>query len=243
MDAITEANTSIAFNVVSLPTNAALYDSTSGELITPESLPAAVSGARVSLLADYDGLTDAPSGFKFTFIAIDEIGAVSAEASVAVTCSATECPAGKYFDMQDEKCAECPAGTFASDVGIRSSCEDCAMGTSAGAGSESCASCDTYYVALGRGSSSCAEIPPGTRWINASSYRVNPGMWRPKGARMDVVDDVYKCPIAEACSGGSGYGAVLCAEGFIGPLCSHCDSDYFLSWYVGLLSALDVVLL
>ena len=51
---------------------------------------------------------------------------------------------------------------------------------------------------------------------------------------MDVVDDVYKCPIAEACSGGSGHGAVLLTEGFVGPLCSHCDSDHFLSWYVGL---------
>ena len=229
VDVITEANTSIAFAIASLPTNAALYDATSGALITPASLPVAVSGGEVLLLADYDEVTEAPSGFEFMFIAIDEMGAVSSAASVAITCSATECSAGEYFDMPNRRCTECPAGMFASDAGIRSSCELCAVGTSAGAGSTSCASCDTYYVAPEKGSPSCKEIPSGTRWINASSYRVNPGMWRPKGARLN---DIYECPITEACPGGNGYGTTLCADGFVGPLCSHCDSAYFLSWFV-----------
>lgn len=231
VDAITEANTSIAFAITSLPLNAALYDAGSGALITSASLPATVSGATVSLFADYGGLTDAPSGFEFTFTSTDEIGAVSVAATVAVTCSATECPAGKYFGMDDRACAECPAGMFAADIGIRSSCEPCAVGTSAGEGSVSCASCDAQFVAMKEGLSSCEKIPSGTEWLSTSSYQLLPGIWRPE--QEDANNQyVYECPILEACPDESGYGAALCAEGFVGPLCSHCDSDYFLSWCV-----------
>jgi hypothetical protein len=220
-------DTSFNFSIVSLPANALLYDGVTGEVITSDMLPAALLGASVSLGADYIGVDEPPSGFEFTFTATDAVGALSAAASIAVTCSATECAAGEYFDMDDQGCVGCRAGSSASDVGIRSSCEQCAVGTSAGAGSTSCASCDTYYVAMEEGLSRCTEIPSGTRWINASSYRVNPGVWRPKDGQLN---DVYECPINSACPGGSGYGAALCADGFVGPLCAICADHYFWSW-------------
>ena len=138
------------------------------------------------------------------------------------------CPAGQYFHPELD-CVECEAGTFAPDAGLRLSCTPCPVGTFASTGSIRCASCEYGYVAPERGLSSCSEIPLGTSWINGSSLRVNPGMWRPEDGQLG---DVYECPIAEGCLGGSGHGAALCAEGFIGPLCSKCDSHFFLSWFV-----------
>ena len=139
------------------------------------------------------------------------------------------CPAGQYFDANLD-CVDCDAGTFASGAGIRFSCNDCAVGTFAGGGgSVSCMSCEYGHVAMEKGLPSCTEIPSGTTWINASALRVKPGNWRPEGGKLS---DVYECPIVEACPGGGGYDAALCAEGFVGPLCSHCDSDHFISWSV-----------
>ena len=223
VDAITEANAAIAFTIASLPLNAALYDAISGALITPASLPAAVSGATIFLLADFDELADAPSGFEFTFTATDEAGAVSAEASSIVTCSATECPAGEYFDMTDRVCTECPAGTFVSDAGIRSSCDDCPVGTFAPLkGQQSCGPCANGQVTLTNRSTDCTDCPLGARCSDTSSLALKRGMWRPKGKTYSI----YECPIPEACLGGSGYDSALCAVGYVGALCGVCQRGF-----------------
>ena len=91
-----DANTSFAFTIESLPSGAAFYDA--GQAITSDMLPAALSGPTVSFVAEYTGVDEPPSDFVFSFRATDETGAVSAAAaSTTVTCSATECAAGKYF--------------------------------------------------------------------------------------------------------------------------------------------------
>ena len=235
VDAIADANTSIEFSITSLPGNAALYDAGSGATITPTSLPAAVSGATLLLLADYYELADPPSGFVFMFTATDELGAVSTEASIVVTCSETECSAGEYYDMTYRACAECPSGTFASDIGIRSSCEACAAGKFAPSeGSMSCGSCAFGQVALVEGSTACVVCPAGATCDDASSLAVNPGMWR---GSFDPFK-IYECPFGtRACLGGTtiasfcelGYGGVLCGvcqEGFVHTIdrCSPCDA-------------------
>ena len=100
------------------------------------------------------------------------------------------------------------------------------MGTSAGEGSSSCATCDYGYVAMEQGLSSCTEIPFGTKWNTTSSLGAKPEMWRP----YDQLFDVYMCPIAEACPRGSSSGKDLCAQGFTGPLCAICADKHFSSW-------------
>ena len=220
-----DVNASIVFTIVSLPSNAALYD---GEaLITSDLLPAPVSSTTVSLLADYDGLTEPPSGFGFTFAASDEEGAVSAAATVTVTCSATTCPPGRYYDMPSLKCEQCPAGTFAKQAGIRSRCELCPVGTfNSQGGSDSCVLCPNGQVTLERGSTECVNCPRGASCKNTSSVIVKESFWRPEGNPYAI----FECRVQQACLGGSKFGDRLCAEGYIGPFCAVCDVSYFLAW-------------
>ena len=219
-----DANTSITFHIVALPTNAALYDGVSG-LITSDLLPASVSGATVSLIADYSAVTEPFSGFEFTFTATDEAGSASPVGSVAVICSATLCNAGLYFDVETLACAECPVGTFATDTAIRGSCEDCAVGTFApNTGSHTCGSCDNGQIALDHGSASCSPCPSGATCINTSSLTVNEGNWRTGGDSYDI----WPCPLVGACKRSSGSGDI-CNDGFTSVQCGVCDDDYFYS--------------
>ena len=213
-----DANTSITFNIVRLPTNAALYDGAGG-LITSDLLPASVSGATVSLIADYSAITEPFSGFDFAFTATDEASSVSLVGSVAVTCSATQCNAGLYFDVETLACEECPVGTFATDYAIRKSCEDCAAGTFApNTGSHTCGSCDNGQIAPDRGSASCSPCPSGATCRN--TMVVNPGWWR---ASIDTFN-IYECDFNHACRGGNATN--LCHPGYGGVLCNVCQQSF-----------------
>ena len=135
------------------------------------------------------------------------------------------CPGGQYFGI--DGCVDCQAGTFASGIGIQVSCDDCPAGTFASLdGLESCGACPNGQVALANRSTDCMNCPYGAKCDDTSSLIVKRGMWRPQGKPYSI----YECQIPEACPGGVGYGEELCAEGFVGPLCAHCDSSYFLSW-------------
>lgn len=228
------SSAALTFSVVSLPPNATLYDG-DGTLITPDMLPAALPGSSVDLMATYSGVSDPPSGFEFRFIATDEAGATSAPVSVTTTCTATKCEAGHYFDRTALACAGCPAGTFASEMKIRSSCEDCASGKfSPEPGSHSfCGSCPNGQVAVERGSMACADCPSGAKCEDTNSVTVRPGWWSTKPQSFEI----YECPFgAQACMGGNttrscghGYGGVLCGvcqPGYVqtGDRCSGCNS-------------------
>ena len=224
----------LTFAITLLPSNAALYDS-AGRLITPEVIPASLLGPTVSVLVDYSGLADPPSGFNFTFVAIDDAGSSGAAASVVGTCLVTRCQPGMFFDMIDERaCVDCPAGKFASHPGVRSICDECAAGGFApNTGSVSCGSCANGQVALNPGSVSCVVCPAGASCDDTSTLIVNPGMWR---AHSDVPSDkiyIYECPIYSACPGGNSSGDEQCSTGFAGPLCSECTDDHFPRWENG----------
>ena len=235
VDDLDNTNASAAFSIVSLPARAVLYDGIDG-LITFEMLPAGLSGATVSLLADYSETDHPPSGFDFSFTATDEAGVASTAASVVVTCAVTYCESRMFFDMLDLACTECPAGTFAQNPGIRSSCEPCPVGTfSPDVGADSCGRCANGQVAMEPGSKECRDCPSGATCKDTNSLVVNRGMWRSD----DRPYAIYKCPSYEACNGGGSSGEALCAKGFIGPLCSQCDRDYFVSWSGNVCSKCD----
>lgn len=216
-------NTSSTFTITSLPSNVALSDYTN-ELINSGRVPYSVPGATVSLLVDYAGADAPPSSFRFTFTATDEAGAVSTPIAITVTCSATQCEAGLYFDMTSLICADCPAGSFSSDVGVRSKCELCPVGTfNPQSGSRSCVVCSNGQVALERGGTSCVDCPFGTTCTTTTSLVVNHGMWRQESSPYSI----YECRSVLHCHGGSNFGEGLCAMGYTGPLCSVCDDSYF----------------
>ena len=222
--------TSLAYSIDELPSGADLLDAVTGESISLENLSAPLSGSEVRILADYTAETP-PSSFAFAFFTTDEHGATSASAKVEVTCRATRCDPGNYFDMEARSCLACPAGTFAPGTAVRSSCNACAAGKfTASEGSVSCGSCANGQVALKRGSKHCSACPDGATCDDTSNITISPGYWRPLSSQSsDELLDIYTCPIVEACPGGNGY---RCAEGFVGPLCSHCGRQYFLSWCV-----------
>ena len=218
----TNSSAALTFSVVSLPPNATLYDG-DGTLITPDMLPATLPGSSVDLMATYSGVSDPPSGFEFRFIATDEAGATSAPVSVTTTCTATKCEAGHYFDRTALACAGCPAGTFASDMKIRSSCEDCASGKfSPEPGSHSfCGSCPNGQVAVERGSMACADCPSGAKCEDTNSVTVRPGWWSTKPESFEI----WPCPMHQNCLGGGN--VAQCRRGSKGPLCGVCESNSF----------------
>ena len=140
------------------------------------------------------------------------------------------CDPGFYY-ANAAGCEACPVGTAEAAPGLRDSCTKCKKGTFApSTGSMGCGRCANGQVALAYGSRTCDPCPVGATCNDTSSLTVDPGMWRPSwGEPLDV----YECPIGpDACPGGSGFGEALCAEGYVGSLCSHCDRHFFLSWYV-----------
>ena len=217
----------LTFTIVSLPMNATLHDGAYG-LISSQMLPARLTAPLVSLFASYSDKSKPPSKFEFSFTVTDEAGAASATAAtVAVTCSATNCEAGMVWDVVSRVCVGCPAGTFAASPGIRSSCEPCRVGTFApNAGSVSCGPCANGQVAMEESSTECVDCPSGAVCKDTNSLVLKAGMWRPDGKQYLV----YECPIFEACAGGTNFGEDLCATGFMGPLCAHCDSGFYLAW-------------
>jgi hypothetical protein len=236
IDADTNSTTALIYSIDTLPDGATLADATTGEVINAAVLPASLSGsgAKVQLLVNYS-IDEPPSTFTFEFSTTDEHGAVSASAAtVTVTCRATQCNPGNYFDMGAKECSSCPAGTFASSTAVRSSCDSCATGKFAPSeGSESCGTCANGQVTLAQGSRACDLCPAGATCMSTSSLAVNPGMWCENFDSLDV----YECPLgARACPGGNttysctvGYGGVLCAvcqPGFIpnAGSCADCDS-------------------
>lgn len=140
------------------------------------------------------------------------------------------CDPGYYY-ANELGCDKCPVGTAEASAGVRDSCTKCKKGTFApNAASLSCGSCPNGQIALTYGSDTCVPCPAGATCTDTSSLTVDAGMWR---ASWGEPFDVYECPIGpDACPGGIGFGETLCAEGYVGPLCSRCDRHFFLSWFV-----------
>ena len=221
---IDTSSTALVYSVESLPDGASLSDAATGDAITQAMLPATLSGPEVQLLANY--LVDTPpSNFTFSFSVTDDNGAVSAlTAFVEVTCRSMQCNPGSYFDMTEARsCLSCPAGTFAPGTAVRSSCDDCAVGTfTASEGSVSCGSCANGQVSLNRGSTACIVCPTGATCDDTSSLFVNPGMWK---AGTDSLG-IYECPFGpHACLGGNATNE-NCADGYGGVLCAVCQPGY-----------------
>ena len=213
---------SLTFSIDTLPDGASLYDSSTGNMI-PTLLPVALAGADILFLANYSGV-DLPSSFAFGFVATDSHGAVSAvAASVEVTCRATQCTPGNYFDTNARACSSCPAGMFAPGTAVRSSCDNCAVGTfTASEGSESCGTCAFGQIALTQGMIDCDLCPSGATCEDASSMVVNPGMWLRDPDSLDI----YECPLGRvACPGGNATDD-RCATGYAGVLCAVCQPGY-----------------
>ena len=221
---IDTSSTALVYSVESLPDGASLSDAATGDAITQAMLPATLSGPEVQLLANY--LVDTPpSNFTFSFSVTDDNGAVSAlTAFVEVTCRSMQCNPGSYFDMTEARsCLSCPAGTFAPGTAVRSSCDDCAVGTfTASEGSVSCGSCANGQVSLNRGSTACIVCPTGATCDDTSSLFVNPGMWK---AGTDSLG-IYECPFGpHACLGANATNE-NCADGYGGVLCAVCQPGY-----------------
>ena len=151
--------------------------------------------------------------------------------NVKKTCSPTarsafQCAAGEYFNSSELFCRPCGQGTFAEGTGIRTACTLCPKAEFAPQGSMSaCLPCEYGSFSEVEGAAECHACPNGAT-CDASSLTVNRGRWRSAAQPYEL----YECPITEACLGGSGHDAALCSTGFVGPLCSHCASGYFLSW-------------
>ena len=219
-DIDTSNTSSLTYSIGSLPDGATLYDAETGEVII--SYPTPLSGTDVQILANYS-VHEPPSSFTFGFVTTDERGALSASvALVVVTCRTTRCANGMYFDMNQRACVACPAGTFASDTAVRSSCDDCATGKFAPAeGSMSCGSCANGQVSLKPGSIICIACPAGATCDDTSSLTVNAGMWR---GSVDSLD-IYASPFGVAASAG-GNTSDLCERGYGGVLCALCEPGF-----------------
>ena len=224
-DIDTNSTPSLMYSIATIPDGASLYDANTGEVISPVVLPASLLGTGVELLVNYS-VDEPPSNFSFEFITTDEHGAVSSSsATVAVTCRATQCDPGNYFDMNARVCSSCPAGTFAaSGTAVRSSCDDCAVGTfTASKGSIACGTCAFGQVALAQGSTACDLCPSRATCRDTSTLMVNPGMWRRDSDPLDI----YECPFGpHACLGGNRTDDSCCTEGYGGVLCAVCQPGY-----------------
>ncbi|CAM9152478.1 unnamed protein product [Ascophyllum nodosum] len=89
----------------------------------------------------------------------------------------------------------------------------------------SCNPCDVDYYKTGDGAGSCLACGDGlVASGGATVCTLEEGFWR----LTDTSTTVYECPNCDACAGGSDVSS-YCAEGFSGPLCAVCDSDYYSS--------------
>ena len=146
---------------------------------------------------------------------------------------AFQCASGQYFNSSELACRPCKRGSFATGTGKRSVCTLCPKAEYAPQESMSeCLACDYGTFSDVVGATVCRPCPTGAT-CNASSLTIDSGRWRSAARPYEL----YECPISKACLGGRGYGKALCAEGFAGPLCSQCDSNYFLSWCVRIRSS------
>ena len=217
-------NGNLTYWIQTLPDGASLYDVTTGVLINLAMLPVSLSGTDVRVLANYSIGTQ-PSSFTFDFFATDNDGATSASiAQVTVTCLA-RCAPGMYFHLGERTCIDCPAGTFASEIAVRSTCDECAVGKfTSTEGSTTCGSCAYGQIALTPGNTACDLCPAGATCDDASTITLNAGMWWKRTGTLDI----YECPFgARSCIGGNTTN--LCARGYSGILCGVCEPGYFLA--------------
>ena len=215
-------STSLTYSIDTLPGGADLYDATTGGRLTSSMLPAHLSGAGVQLLANFGG-DEPPSGFNFEFTVTDNLGAVSVSAPVSVTCQATICDPGMFFDMGQLECTSCPVGAAALEAGIRTTCDLCAVGTFApNIGMASCGSCESGRVALDMGLASCVICPAGASCPGGTTIVVAAGHWRTSSLSRTIM----ACPYG-TCKGEDG-NVTICAEGSRGRLCGVCEPEYFL---------------
>jgi hypothetical protein len=86
---------------------------------------------------------------------------------------------------------------------------------------------------MGSSTGACRECPKGvicdavgqeleTMQVDAGYYRISSTAW--------IEDEIRECPVSEACVGGATFIDIhnsYCGEGYEGPLCHVCSTDYF----------------
>ena len=217
----------VTYRIESLPSAAVLSDGETGEVITPDEVPADISGSDVALSL---AITDAglqEDSLDFMFSASDQIGVRSTISSVRVSCSALSCDAGSFYDAAVGSCTACPAGTAEGLSGMRSRCSACPKGYYSLAGLPSCIRCvDGYgerYFTAQSGSVSCKICPAGATCPSGKEVVVDPEFWRTGVASLNMLS----CPMGVGCIGGNSTSSELCAEGYSGVLCAVCADGFF----------------
>jgi len=166
------------------------------------------------------------------------------------------CGSGKYSGAGSSTCSICPKGTYAANSSTdtggglivqifsgATSCNDCPAGYLAPAtatvvcqacpsiyysseGSFECTSClESYYYDNADGE--CYTCPEGSSCdVDGTStidtLDLDPGHWRTSS----TATFLYNCPLDHACIGGTD-SSDYCENGYTGPLCALCASDYY----------------
>jgi hypothetical protein len=128
--------------------------------------------------------------------------------------SCSPCSYGTYVNSKTTTCSQCPPGRYGSSIGANSEqdCFKCPTGTyNPDSGSTSGEACKKCVVSP---RISCVE--------GSIAMTVDVGTWTDGVVASDCVPSI-------ACSGGVfvNSSTVLCSEGYVGDVCSSCESDYF----------------
>ena len=130
------------------------------------------------------------------------------------------CPDGSSNNPTTGACEICPAGTHSSEPDQSTNLR-------------SCAECIDGYLQWRPNQTSCVQCPPeGINCYNKSAIDVLPRYFRPEDDdRFDasILVTAVRCPMADACIGGTVPGEASCAEGHSGPLCAACDGGHYRS--------------
>ena len=185
----------------------------------------------------------------FTLHVLDKDGLAVGNAAGQYNLSASQCPASYKLDETGSLCAcspgthdtgvvceACPSGYISSETG----CTQCRFPQTSNPDNTQCSECVEDYYYKNENSENVSECVscPDAVVCNASSrigdWKLKEGWWRSD----DNSDDVRKCRFGANACPGDGLGCkgdgALCACGYVGPLCSVCDTgrgkDYFLNW-------------
>ena len=142
------------------------------------------------------------------------------------------CPAGRY--ELGNVCAECADGTHKPAPGTeRADCIACVAPQTSNAARTACDACISGYYRKGV---SCAPCPNGKQCTTTSdrgALTLAPGYWRGFGESTKVLAcrfEITSCPGDKNAATSVVAPDPYCAPGFVGPLCSECETSYFLTW-------------
>ena len=141
------------------------------------------------------------------------------------------CPAGRY--ELGNVCAECADGTHKPAPGTeRADCIACVAPQTSNAARTACDACISGYYRKGV---SCAPCPNGKQCTTTSdrgALTLAPGYWRGFGESTTVLAcrfGITSCPGDKNAATSVVAPDPYCAPGFVGPLCSECETSYFLT--------------